>query len=1285
MPGYIECQPLSFRDFSGGLTDNFLQGDTTRYARADNFLITVDRKLEERSGTKLYDPVNYSMGPATRVTGLFTGINETVLFAHSGRNIYTQLPDSSYGGSWNNIRGPTNNEPISGGSIYNLLTSGEFQRQTYFATDYGTQPTKIFRDQNNVWKAVTAGLPKMAFAPNYPNDASLVLACITLANALRASMVSHFADQANMGSGVSAIYQHKNFDKWSASYFATQTWNSLADTEYPGPIPAPTPAPAATDAASLYALCQALSLSFEHHRNDLAGASPTLSTTSGNKYYHQDIHYDPTGTSNPYGSASGSSPTGLGINVKLGLSGVVSNPTKAAAFLDELTQKWNWHMLSPFSHSMDNTYSVMSRYLVTTPKVGTIYSSTQTVQATPNYNDFIALAYWMKKAWNNHQSGVDSTSGNMHSQVDPYGPITLPDPIDFDSAALVMFWCRWLYGQIHLADASFGAHTRITFSSTTGSANITAVTSTSLGTTIALPVDSWVLVTASYFNDTVTQNRKAARVMASATGTATLSRTVILGDSAHAGQYSNSWLHGAYVNGTITAAGSDTTAQFPGVAEFLALPGNVGTDISSWIQLSTEFLTCFGAHEANGVSHKTQNFLGNELGGTAPINGNPFFVPSVATYAYALFYRYQYTVEQNGLLYLNQGSPVFTNSIQTTFSYPVGTILPSYNTAYFNTSTILVENKSVTLSGIPSLVNTSLTNYDTNYSVAPQPTDSSVIGYYENLTLEIYRTTSGGTTFYYLDQVTNSVPALSQSYTDAVNENLPRAGASLLNLGKVLYTSGGVVANDQPPISKYVLALSGFMYYGGITDTGQFFPQRIRQSIQGSPDSAPATFFDDLEDELTGLSSARSNLIGLCKNSVYRVSGSFTSTGQGSMSHEKISDSIGCLNAKSVVRTEIGVFFAGSDGFYYTDGYQVIKISIDLDATYRKATTSDNQKARIYGSYDKLTRRIWWAMSSQATSQDNDMFFIFYLDYGVKPSGVFTRALTTASWQPSSAVFYKGELTIGDSRGYLFKTDTTCKTDPKIDLLNDPGSWNTSYVPYDFRTCALDFGTTFMRKWVTRIHSVGKNIGNGAIQIVSVNDNNDTTQGPGILNLPPIQYVGNPTWGDANVVWGTSSYNWKFDGKMDLWRRFPARSMRQDFKQIRYTPGNFVVYASDSYPAFCFSNTNSTTKTATIVTPSGFTAIVWPNDVVDMYISFDTDNYVNQFLVTAVSGAVITYSDATNLSVTKTGKWQIKGIKKEQRIAITSFDVHFATLGDENQDYPGDTLSQGPGGLGGNS
>lgn len=1276
---FLDAKPIEFSDFSGGLTDNFLQGGPTRYAEADNFLLSQDHKLEVRSGTRIYDPMGYTLSSGSRIAGLFTGINETLLFAHSNQDIYTQSGGPFYGNAWAKIQGPTGNSALGAGGSYAQVTTGEFQRQIYYTSDAAVLPGKLFRDQNNAWKAVTAGMPYMAYVPNYPNDTTLLAACITLANALRVSMISHFTDEAHTakGAGTSLLKQHRWQDKWSLGYIQAVVFNGT-DPEYPGPTVPPTPAPAATDAASLYTLCLALSYAYEHHRNDLAGGDPT--TTQGAYEYHQEIMVWQGG-----GGAAlnvGTRPSKLGINTYLQHSGTVADPTRAAAFLDDLAQKWYWHQLSPFSHSPINDLAIMSQYQLnvnnSTIKIGTIYSKSNQLHLAPDYSLFIAFVDFIRNAWEKHAAGT-TTIGQQHTQIDVDAPITLSDPVDFDSCVLMLFWMRWLYGFIHLPDAQQASHTGINFTSTITNATLTAMKDYTGGDAL-IPPGSWIYVIGSAtFTDSEPLNRGCAYVNSSTdpggagNATAVMNKTAIANGVGVIGQYSVSRNH--LYNSGPAQHGDSTTAD-----EIMALgAGYIGTDLRSWVAAGVEFVDCLAFHMNNAISHTAANRISGELTGISAFSLNPYFVPVVVDYAWAAFYRYQYVEEQNGILYVNNGPPVFSESIQIIEVYPVGTYIPPSDVDSFVATKIVWENYVMTLSGIPTLANTGLTNYDTTVSVTPTTLNPVNAGYNQNLTIEIYRTTNSGTTFYFLKSLTNG----TTSYLDTKNDSSSLSASDALNLQPTLYTSGGVLANEPPPQCKFLHAFGGFMYYGAVYDTGQFFPQRVRQSVQNAPDSSHGTLFDDLEDDLVGLSSTRSNLIGFCRNSLYRFSGSFTSTGQGGMSHERIADSLGCLGTRSIVKTEIGLFYAGTDGFYFTDGYQNLKISLELNDTYAQMTRSDSQKSRIYGGYDKLTRRVWWAMQSETDASDNDVFFVFYLDYGIKPSGTFTTARTKGSWKPASACFFRGELVIGDSRGYLFKTDSDVKTDPKIDTSVAPSLWATLYLPWSYISCALDMGSSAVRKWITRIHCVGQNVGDAALQIYSINNagsNPDNSSSK--LALGPIQYTKNFVWGDATQAWGDDTFVWKYDGMMDVWRDFPSRSFLSTVKQVQYSPGNFVVYKYDKYPEFSFASVNATAKTATIATPSGYNSILWPLDVVDMYISFDTDLYATSFLVTALDATkkIITFSDVANESTTNVyAKWQITGIKKNQRVRITSFDLKVAFVGDDQEANPGPSADGGYG------
>ena len=127
------------------------------------------------------------------------------------------------------------------------------------------------------------------------------------------------------------------------------------------------------------------------------------------------------------------------------------------------------------------------------------------------------------------------------------------------------------------------------------------------------------------------------------------------------------------------------------------------------------------------------------------------------------------------------------------------------------------------------------------------------------------------------------------------------------------------------------------------------------------------------------------------------------------------------------------------------------------------------------------------------------------------------------------------------------------------------------------------------------------------------------------------------------------------------------------------------ICSSQDFPYGCFTAVNSTTKQATIITPSGYTAIYWPPDVLGQSIQFQYDGYVGTYLITAVSNAVITFADASNESLTASSTaWQIIGAKNAQGVTITSVDFHFNYLGQNTQAYGGSTSSGNVGNMGGN-
>lgn len=1335
----VQVQPFTIKDFSGGITENIVGGDPRRSASLQNWIIQVDGRIKVRPGYRVGLGLTIDgqlPSGQVRVNNLFSVIDETYLFGQSGRNLYWYDPINS----WTPVITPAGNPPIQGGDAYNQTTIAEFQHQFYLASDgghespTGTQPTRVFRDTTDIWQARTAGLPRVFATPPF-NNGTLLGACLNLANALRAAFISHFSDATpgnvyNKTKTLTTLngFSAPNFnnlhafpDKFSLSFLQAETFTSGVDPEIPSP--APTPSPAAVDQNSLFTLVGSLNAAFSHHVSDPGGA---WSGTAGVGFYHYEFLYMCPANSPYYNTA----------NIPKGPNVVPNNPgtpavaltdldnsnalLTCAAMLNDLIQKYNWHRLAVNTHGLANDMSQIDKYKCSVGKIGDVGNTMTYValsDALPTvYSDFGDVYSYvnnLKSAYNSHCNSVTATTipavvqfglgnGGFHKQLDFVYPPQLSaissvmssnlcklyDCTDVDSAELLIFWLRVLYGGLHYNDANSGTFLRTSMTTTAASAAVTALVRTDINVSIVGPA-AWYLGTNLFLPATVAAATGANSTFGgplvslptttTGSGTATFQRQLSATGTGIIGQFSDSLYHASWNIG-INDVNTSSVAQEQAGSLIATSLWSTGSDLDSWLELANEFFTCFASHVSGTGNNAAQSHLYNSAS-YVPSFANlipsmtyqPFFMATVSQVSYAYIWTDQYTVETNGIEYLTQGNPTFADPQDVAVSYPVGYAIQSNFPAYYP-STIATRTRSNTISNLPTLVNDASTNYDVT-----------------NIQTNIYRTINDGTTWFLVDALVNG----TTSYVDQTSDTLSVVGTVPLIDAEQLYTTGGVVGYDQAPQCKYIHIMNGTPYFGAITDDGQFFPNRIIQGIPFAPDSCNLTFFLDLPDSVTGISSVRGNVIAFCYNSISRVSGQFNTLGQGALVSESISDGTGCVSAKSIVRTEIGIFFAGTDGFYYTDGFQLIKISLELDKTYRNLIRAGVQQQTLTGCYDKINRRVWWnLMSNSQNGIDNDVTYIFYLNYGVKPSGVFTTANNYGlsgvnNWMPSSMVFWNGNNIRGDNRGYVFQAQDTVKTDPKVASGVAFANWNTSYIPYLWKSLAIELGTTASRKWLTKAHIIGQNSGNSAMTMTVIRDMN--ADGVGITTMAPFNYADNLTWGTPTCIWDDPVQApltvWDNTGKLDAWRRFPQTSLRADIVQLQLsaTPAAAVYASSVNYPVG--ANCTVSALVASIITPTGYSDIIWPLDVVDMQIFFDTSGYASGYTVTAVNGNQITFLDphGTSPTVASPGtQWMIMGYKKEQRPTVNSIDVAFAYFGDQTQGYSGKFSNSGPGNAGQN-
>lgn len=537
------------------------------------------------------------------------------------------------------------------------------------------------------------------------------------------------------------------------------------------------------------------------------------------------------------------------------------------------------------------------------------------------------------------------------------------------------------------------------------------------------------------------------------------------------------------------------------------------------------------------------------------------------------------------------------------------------------------DMNAITITGIPTFTNGTTDNYDT-----------------ANTRVYIYRTQIDGTVLYQVGDVALGTTSFVDNMSDTT-----------LITKLLLYTNNGVLDYDAPPPCKYVTSVNGVVYYGHVIVGGETLKNRVVQSNQSAPDQAPSGNNIEVLDEITGLSSFNDSPLVFTKNHVYRLNGQYTTTGQGQVAFEDITKTIGCVSHNSIVQTRVGVFWAGNDGFYWTDGFKYQKVSDSINERYKQMVSTETKAGRIYGTYDTKDNRVVWAVGLESGSTDNDSFCTLDLRWGIRDASTFTTRNNSTNFAPTAITFFNKQLIRADRRGYIFKHDAQYLTDPQINTLQTPDLWTQAGIVPLYKSTAFNFGHPQVRKWVPKILLTLQNKSNVSVQIYGVNDNSSE-----LSPLKEIRFRGDTVWGDPRPIWGVTNLLWSFFNLIEEMRRFLATTLRCSFKQIVITQSFTNIYNSDSYAQ---ATVNATAKTAALIS----SPFPLPADIQNYYISFANDDYVTNYLITARnSDSTLTFLDPTAIAPNGVEKWLIRGQPKGEIVDILSYIVYYAPLTDQS-------------------
>ncbi len=521
--------------------------------------------------------------------------------------------------------------------------------------------------------------------------------------------------------------------------------------------------------------------------------------------------------------------------------------------------------------------------------------------------------------------------------------------------------------------------------------------------------------------------------------------------------------------------------------------------------------------------------------------------------------------------------------------------------------------------------------------------------------IEIYRTVNNGKNFYLVTtiDVTQTAP-VSDTMTDAT-----------LQLQSQLYTNSGELDRDQPPQCKYLHVLNDTGYFAYCKDTNGTYAFQLRQSIPGDVDSVPSQNVLELRESITGLSSFNDRIIVMSTNEVNRVEGKFDRFGRGSLTTVRISSNAGCASNNSIVQTPGGLFWFGNDGIYYSNGLTVDKISPHINQTFLNLVSSDVRKSRIHGTYQPELELVIWTVCRD-NSTEADALLILDLRWGLRLQALNQKQTpaTFYFWNspdlsPTAVTWINQSLCLASDNGYLYQVSDNETVDIKYEDSGSPSDFLSQVIIYDWKSCSTDFGSKFMRKWVTWVFASCENSSNLSLQMIDSVDNARRS-----FAMKPIRFRGNIVWGESEVFWGEEGYGWNVSGMVEERRRVAAGMLRCNHRQLELTNAHIALLTSDTTSDV---TVNASAKTAVL---DG--TLTFPTSFYDYFIAFENDGYEREFLIASISTNTLVYVDAGNLGPANGSYgFVIRGKPKNEVFSLNGVMWYWQPIDKSHKTYSG--------------
>lgn len=318
------------------------------------------------------------------------------------------------------------------------------------------------------------------------------------------------------------------------------------------------------------------------------------------------------------------------------------------------------------------------------------------------------------------------------------------------------------------------------------------------------------------------------------------------------------------------------------------------------------------------------------------------------------------------------------------------------------------------------------------------------------------------------------------------------------------------------PSAEHLIVHANKMWAAHTSEVGVDYPNRIRWSLENSPENWDADDYIDINGGgtgITGMAIVSGQLVVFKPSAIYVILGYDSATFQV----VELTNRIGCLNRHAISQAEDGVYwFSHNQGLFFYNGSTLQDMFSNLRPALDLNYINSQADEAIHVSW--VGRRVWVSAPYSTTSTETNPTVNFVMDPSIR-NGVFTQFQTAdgfgliggCDWTDGNNIDYR--LMIHPTQPYVIKVDIYNQEQDNI-----TGTL-ASFESY-YKTRWFDGGSYMQRKMFRRPDVVVKE--SDFNQSITVKVYHDFSEGTGnerkIFSLSQTPPVGGLIWGTGN--WG---------------------------------------------------------------------------------------------------------------------------------------------------------------------